>query len=238
MCRTPGTTPEVTKAVADVWMIVQRRAVNTFDTICWTHLCTDSNTLDCLASHCSNGKQFFLHLIFDLNFYRLLRVGVICGDSVFFLFSFILVLCLSIYFISNVYEKWSASPVIITLAAVSSPISELPFPAVTICNMNKARLSVVHNYTPGSFEESMLQNFCLDEYAKETSSNNSNGEHWSTFKQFLQNISQPCTDMLVMCRFAMEEYKCMELFDTVLSDEGLCCIFNNVHPSFLYQTYK
>lgn len=137
------------------------------------------------------------------------------------------------------YEKWSASPVIITLAPVSSSISDLPFPAVTICNMNKARLSVVRNYTFGSFEASMLQNFCLDEYSKEATVNNATtGENWSIFKHFLQNISQPCDDMLVMCRFAMEEYKCMELFDTVLSDEGLCCIFNNVHPAFLYQTYK
>lgn len=104
--------------------------------------------------------------------------------------------------------------------------------------MNKARLSVVSGYTAGSLEASMLQNFCLDENSKDPAVNNSNGEHWSTIKQFLQNISQPCSDMLVMCRFAMEDYKCMELFDTVLTDEGLCCIFNNVHPAFLYQTYK
>lgn len=104
--------------------------------------------------------------------------------------------------------------------------------------MNKARLSVVRNYTKGSFEASMLQNFCLDEYAKDATTNVSNGEQWSVFKHFLQDISQPCSEMLVMCRYAMEEFKCMEVFETVLTDEGLCCIFNGVHPAFLYKTYK
>lgn len=103
--------------------------------------------------------------------------------------------------------------------------------------MNKARLSVVSSYAPGSIGSSMLQNFCLDEYQQDNTVN-ATKEHWSTFKQFLKNISQPCSDMLVTCHFAMEEYKCMELFDSVLSDEGLCCIFNGVHPAFLYKTYK
>lgn len=58
----------------------------------------------------------------------------------FFGFAFLLVLFLSLYFISNVYEKWSASPVIVTLGATFTSITDLPFPAVTICNINKGFL--------------------------------------------------------------------------------------------------
>lgn len=30
----------------------------------------------------------------------------------------------------------------------------------------------------------------------------------------------------------------MEYFNTVLTDEGLCCIFNRAHPQYLIQNYE
>lgn len=44
--------------------------------------------------------------------------------------------------------------------------------------------------------------------------------------------------MLLFCRFATKQHKCMELFNTVLSDDGLCCTFNSVHPKYLKQLYN
>lgn len=51
-------------------------------------------------------------------------------------------------------------------------------------------------------------------------------------------MSQPCSQMLVNCRFASHTGPCMELFNTVLTDDGLCCTFNGVHPGFLLQKYE
>lgn len=152
---------------------------------------------------------------------------------VFFLLSFLLVFLLSVYFISNVYEKWSSSPVVVAMSARSTQITEVPFPAVTICNMNRARLSVVQKFQNGSFEAGLLQNFCLDKYVNDSTKFDANTGQWAIFKDFLQNISQTCSEMLVVCEYAEEE-NCMELFDTLLTDEGLCCTFNSVHSSFLY----
>lgn len=159
-------------------------------------------------------------------------------DSGFFLLSFFLVFLLSIYFISNVYEKWSSSPVIITFSSATTSISDLPFPAVTICNMNKARLSVVDSFKNGSLEESLLRNFCLENYPEETIKDTDKSGQWDVLKHFLINISQPCSDMLIDCQFGMEIFQCLEIFDAVLTDEGLCCIFNTVHSRFLYKNDK
>lgn len=159
---------------------------------------------------------------------------------IYFLSSFILVLFLSFYFISNVYEKWSASPVIITLGAKATFITDFPFPAVTICNMNKARMSIARDFKNGSLEEALLQNFCLDEFSKSSDVKAYEGSagQWSVFKDFLKNISQSCDEMLIMCRFSGLVQNCMELFETVMTDEGLCCTFNAVHSSFLYQNFE
>lgn len=48
--------------------------------------------------------------------------------------------------IINVWNKWDQSPVIVSFAEKSTPIWEIPFPAVTICPETKAKQSVF-NFT-------------------------------------------------------------------------------------------
>lgn len=65
--------------------------------------------------------------------------------SVFFGISFVLVVILSGFFISNIYIKWSASPIIISTSAKQQLTSNIPFPAITICNLNQALRSRVQS---------------------------------------------------------------------------------------------
>ncbi|XP_055390287.1 pickpocket protein 28-like [Condylostylus longicornis] len=51
-------------------------------------------------------------------------------------------LCFSGYFINNAYLKWTQHPVIITTAPKPVLFSSIPFPAITICNLNRAKKSV------------------------------------------------------------------------------------------------
>jgi acid-sensing ion channel, other len=44
--------------------------------------------------------------------------------------------------ISNVYDKWQANPVIISISETAIPISEIPFPAITICPQTKSKKSI------------------------------------------------------------------------------------------------
>lgn len=158
------------------------------------------------------------------------------AERCFFAVAFALVVVLAGYFITNVYVKWRASPLIISLNAAATPITEFPFPAVTICNMNQARRDVVDTFAPGSNDALLMRSMCgrrnasaILEHASDTS--------WRYFQKFLRKVSRPCVDVLVTCRFGTRTYPCVHLFDTVLTDEGVCCIFNGVHQRFLLQNY-
>lgn len=48
--------------------------------------------------------------------------------------------------IHNVYTKWDQSPVIVSFAEKSTPVWEIPFPAVTICPETKAKVELL-NFT-------------------------------------------------------------------------------------------
>lgn len=86
-----------------------------------------------------------------------------------------------------------------------------------------ARESVVRNFPDDSIESAWIQNICYDEYDNISMANDDmyrGSSEWSVFRQYLLKISQPCSKMLLMCRYALDTFKCMEIFDTVLSDEG------------------
>lgn len=123
-------------------------------------------------------------------------VTITIFERFFFALAFIIVLFLSAYFISNVYQKWSASPVIIALSAVSTSISDIPFPAVTICSMNQAKESKVKDIVPDSMEDALLQSLCLKNvnFSVPKKSSSRFKPNWPTFRSFLLNVSL-CMDL-------------------------------------------
>lgn len=64
---------------------------------------------------------------------------------VYFGLAFLSVVVLSGWFISNIYVKWTASPIIIATSHKLTPTTEIPFPAITICNLNQALRSKVED---------------------------------------------------------------------------------------------
>lgn len=49
----------------------------------------------------------------------------------------------------------------------------------------------------------------------------------------LFQVAQPCEQMLVACRYGGRDSECMNMFSTILTDGGLCCVFNGVHRKFM-----
>lgn len=92
------------------------------------------------------------------------------------------------------------------------------------CCVAVARNSVATKFTHGSSQSVWLQNICYDEYDNITMKDDdvlNESRDWQTFRQYLLNISQPCSKMLLQCRFALDTYKCMEIFDTG-EKEAIC----------------
>lgn len=78
---------------------------------------------------------------------------------------------------------------------------------------------------PKFIDESMLFNWNesdLFDYALEYS--------------FRGKVSQTCDEILVACRYGGIDYDCMDIFEKILTDEGLCCIFNGVDRNFLMKS--
>lgn len=44
----------------------------------------------------------------------------------------------AVFFVNEAYEKWNYTPVIVSINPKPTGITNDPFPAVTICNLNKA----------------------------------------------------------------------------------------------------
>ncbi|XP_062554192.1 pickpocket protein 28 isoform X3 [Armigeres subalbatus] len=151
-------------------------------------------------------------------------------ERCFFFISFVLVSILSIYFITNVYQKWQASPIIIGFSPTSTHIRDIPFPAVTICNMNQATRKAAEAIKPNTQDKAILDSICsLD---GEFNLTDFEGK-WSTVRNMLLSITQPCHNLIRACRYAQNVYNCEHIFRPVLTDEGLCCTFNSVNLSWL-----
>ncbi|XP_016984383.1 pickpocket protein 28 [Drosophila rhopaloa] len=155
-------------------------------------------------------------------------------ERVFFGISFVLVVILSVFFISNVYVKWSASPIIISTSAKQKLTSNMPFPAITICNLNQALLSQVNRIGRTSTNFSLLMGLC-DQGGDTTISYIGT---WKYFKAILVEVAQPCEKMLLYCSFGSREEECSLLFNSILTDDGLCCNFNALDPSYLIRNYS
>ncbi|XP_073847825.1 pickpocket protein 28-like [Musca autumnalis] len=158
-------------------------------------------------------------------------------EKVFFLSAFITCSGVVIHLISIIYAKWESTPVIIGISPHPTPILRIPLPAVTVCNMNQAMYSKVVNYTKDSKEYVALKYLCHSETALDPEL-----EHSKEFKnndlelsEFITAHSQPCSRMLVACQISSVDVNCSSLFREVVTDEGLCCAFNNLHPSLLYK---
>ncbi|XP_062136872.1 pickpocket protein 28 [Drosophila sulfurigaster albostrigata] len=135
----------------------------------------------------------------------------------------------------NVFNRWQSTPVIIGYSSKMTSIQDIPFPAITVCDMNKAKYSKVINFTVGSLEYAMLQKACFQDMnftqykaIKPRSKND-------TFPNFIIAVSHKCEDMIVSCMFEQKNVPCTDIFREFFVDEGLCCVFNFLHPYYLYK---
>lgn len=60
----------------------------------------------------------------------------------FWFVSFFVAIGLAIYCITIIYNKWQSNPVIISFSPFDADLRSIPFPAVTVCNMNHVKKNV------------------------------------------------------------------------------------------------
>ncbi|EDV55604.1 pickpocket protein 28 [Drosophila erecta] len=169
--------------------------------------------------------------------------GLSSWERSFFLGSFVTALIITVHLISNIYVKWDSTPVIIGISPQATSILKVPFPAITICNMNQVQRSLVANYREGSNESALLKVLCESgSWESSQTEEEFSASNFATNKlkisEFLSNHSQSCERMLLFCRFSAVERNCSQLFQQILTDEGLCCVFNFQPPEYLYKPFS
>ncbi|XP_053965737.1 pickpocket protein 28 [Anastrepha ludens] len=157
-------------------------------------------------------------------------------EKSFFLCAFLAAIIVTANLIANVYAKWISTPVIIGISPHPTSILSTPFPAVTICNMNQVCASRVAHYKADSKEGALLKLLCNEEaFSDEKLMDEPNFKNNNlSIPAFLQQHAQPCSRMVLSCTIGSVVLNCSDIFHEVMTDEGLCCVFNILHPKFLY----
>ena len=61
----------------------------------------------------------------------------LCAHRVMWTLVFLAGIAFSSFFIAQMWNKWEKSPVLLSVDSNRYPLKNIPFPAVTICNVNK-----------------------------------------------------------------------------------------------------
>ena len=75
---------------------------------------------------------------------------------------------------------------IITMSALATPITEFPFPAVTVCNMNQAKKSAVLRMPLDSKDYGMIESLCTQ--APDGNATDPMSGKWKQFKRLLLKV--------------------------------------------------
>ncbi|XP_060661442.1 pickpocket protein 28 [Drosophila nasuta] len=151
------------------------------------------------------------------------------ADRGFFGLALFSVLCFAAYLMQDAFVRWNTTPVIVGINPEPTYITNEPFPAISICNLNQALASQAAHILNDTSKFAMLQVLCRRKLNSQFSRGLNNWE------QLISNISQPCSDLVISCRFGAVDTRCERTFHPIVTDEGLCCVFNMLHPRFMYK---
>ena len=72
---------------------------------------------------------------------------IVSVRRVFWAIAFLLSAAAAAYFINNIWTRYYDSPVIFAFRPVETDIHSIPFPAVTLCNVDRISLDVINQLT-------------------------------------------------------------------------------------------
>lgn len=171
--------------------------------------------------------------------------------AIVFLISFLLCTVL----ITEMYRKWQRNPMIISFDKRATPVSELLFPAVTICpetkahvkhiNVTKAFRKIHRNEMNFSLEEAMnleaVAQVCKRNVFSSLASRYHRIESTLQAKNIigrLKRIFPPDYGILEDCSWQQFRMSCDHLFKETVTCEGICYTFNLIDFDELFVTEK
>ncbi|CAL8109748.1 unnamed protein product [Orchesella dallaii] len=138
------------------------------------------------------------------------------------------------YMMSKIWSKWAKNPVLTSVATTNYPVTNVIFPAVTICTVNKAVTEKLiiqgcrYNYTLSQMKT--IISMLVDPDARNNDHFNSEKVHVKpeTVLKYLRLVAPKCDDYLLTCRWNSAPVNCRHIFRLTLTDSGYCCTFNAI----------
>ncbi|KAH8301008.1 hypothetical protein KR044_010587 [Drosophila immigrans] len=185
-------------------------------------------------------------------------------ERVFWLTVFVLSIYCCARLINNAYTKWDATPVIVSFAERSTPVWNIPFPAVTICSetkrvlkksgdhnsyanlysqftaaMHATRIFKPENITATEMEEFRTLLHVCNTQIVEQDMPLIPGENVDYF-EVLERMLPPFDRYFFYCRWLSRFNECDKYFHKTLTEEGICYTFNGLRPTQIYRenTYQ
>nr|CAH7742091.1 unnamed protein product [Callosobruchus chinensis] len=149
------------------------------------------------------------------------------------------------FLISRIYYKYITSPVIVSFATKESPLYAVPFPAVTICPMTKARKSV-YNFTRVVYDLMDDKNITDEEqlYGQYLSLVCNYGTKYfvandtfdDDFYEKIDEVKLNISEYTESCAFLTgSPMPCRKLFEPIILDESVCYTFNMLDRTAIFQ---
>ncbi|XP_034104832.1 pickpocket protein 28 [Drosophila albomicans] len=185
-------------------------------------------------------------------------------ERVFWLVVFVVSIYCCARLINSAYTKWDATPVIVSFAERSTPVWNIPFPAVTICSetkrvlkksgdhnsyanlynqftaaMHATRIFKPENITAKEMEEfRTLLHVCNTKILQQDTPLIP-GEEFDYF-EVLDRMLPPFERYFFYCRWLSRYNECDKYFHKTLTEEGICYTFNGLPPTEIYRenTYQ
>ncbi|XP_066153665.1 pickpocket protein 28-like [Euwallacea fornicatus] len=150
---------------------------------------------------------------------------------------------------ATIWQDWSEEPFYITSDSNSILMTEVDFPGIAICDINRISknkaLQLAKNLSTFSMNESLetlmhyitslgnLHDFGISrsekfELIQELFERYDGGTHWDDVLRRMSNLVVPCEELLKDCTWDSVEHNCSDLFGIRMTESGFCCIFNYV----------
>lgn len=185
-------------------------------------------------------------------------------ERVFWLCVFVVSIYCCAKLIYSAYTKWDETPVIVSFAERSTPVWNIPFPAVTICSETKRVLkaSDMNSYAE-LYKQFAHDSLKTTRIFKPHNVSNREMEEFRTllhvcntqiiepgmplipgdpldYSEVLQRMLPPFERYFFYCRWLSRFNECDKYFRETLTEEGICYTFNGLHPMDIYRedTYQ
>ncbi|XP_013179934.1 PREDICTED: sodium channel protein Nach [Papilio xuthus] len=199
-------------------------------------------------------KEYLIDYTANSNLHGLKYIGEkerTPAEKLFWLFMFICCVVLCAGLIRKVWIKWNESPVIVSFAENSTPVWQIPYPAVTVCFETKS-LQTRFNFTKyyhlyknnetymelTEEEKNMFEDVslvCDDHLAPAIGRKFSDG---NATVENLKQVSPNISEFFFGCKWKDVPMKdsCVNLFTPILTEDGICYTFNTLSADDLFRT--